>query len=1388
MLSTMQYTTCKKPFFFIIIALIGALASAKEPLWYTGGPWDAGLFSPDAAAVRRAADSIHYPGESRAVTILYAEGQTIYRADGSLESRSSFVYRIETDEGLKNWSSAELGWSPWHQDKPTIRARVINPDGSTYEVSEKDLMEVSRGSDDSLQYTDFRRFRVPFPNVVIGSVVEEEFVTVSRPLLAGSGLDDFWYFSRMIPVGRNKYTVTYPKGMNVSFKTYALGDVAQTSSEKDGLRVLTWEAKNQEPSKDTEDFAPPDHRQRSKVEVSNAPEWKTLATAYSAEIERVLSSDSFAPPKELNLPRKDPKAAIVAASRWINERVRYTGMELGLNSIVPYKPSEVIARGYGDCKDKATMLVALLRSAGYKAWVSLVNTGPGTDVDPELPGIGKFDHAIVFVEDGAGIWFDPTVELSYAATLPFYDQYRYSLIARPGQKSLVRTPEMTSADNLTAEFREIVMADSGKGSVVERTEYLGALDSYYRNAQLYKDPERTRKDYSNYLENYYGIKDAPRVEWNDPRDFSGPYAIVLGGAKTNKAFTEDTTAQAVINLNNLRGCFPSPLIDEKVEPRKAPFRLNVPFSYRLIATIKPPAGFKARGIPEPKTVPSEFFSYNVSWEAGKSGELIGTVRFEMKKVEFTPAQFEKAREDIKTLLDDNNEIAVVFDHEGEILRAEGKYAEAFDRYRALVRDMPTSAIQYKRLSNALLSYSMGEAASLYARKAVEIDPKDASLWENLANVLMCNPMGKRLAKGFDREGAIAAWKKAIELDGENKAYRANLAILYEYDAEGQRYQSVDDLKRSRAEYEALGKALDEYNLSFNLWIVLARLGDTEAAARVAAGIKDPVQRNIAKVVNEALKGNQAQPSKLLEQELALPKRQECLVAAADMLTDMRRYKDAARFLRQAAIANKDAGNLENRALVLDGISIASPADLAHTSPEGLVKSFICRYIKSPESAKELFDPCFSPGLLKGIAAIGEKRALKMAEETFGPVLGTGSPTLRMDIALSIMNLDVTGDDAGGYRAVVNFDGVNAEPFRFYIVREGREYRMAALNAFNFSIGSQISAFLDAKKPENAERWYNWQFPPARGKPEAVLDFAYFADERLPRNEWVMRRVAELLATQGLSGDPARKSIDALWKRLSNRDAFLADSAKNGVPADMGADLWATLTVLLSHSGTFGLAHDRARTIAAAAAPFLERDPDFTPWYAVNLALWGDYAEAERVAESWQAANPEDRGAFAVLVSVYQQALDFPKIDEICKKQSSRLTGMDLNNLAWAELFRNPQGELSPTALERSRKSVTMGQSRGRAELHTLATIYATIGRFDEAHSILVRMIEMDQGVDPRPEDWYVYGLIAEGYGFHDAAEAAWRKVVRDEFSIPSKTDTSILAQARLERAKRSKPQ
>ena len=61
------------------------------------------------------------------------------------------------------------------------------------------------------------------------------------------------------------------------------------------------------------------------------------------------------------------------------------------------RPSEVIQRHYGDCKDKANLLVAMLRAAGIKANLALLDVGPGPDVSTALPGISLFDHAIVYV-------------------------------------------------------------------------------------------------------------------------------------------------------------------------------------------------------------------------------------------------------------------------------------------------------------------------------------------------------------------------------------------------------------------------------------------------------------------------------------------------------------------------------------------------------------------------------------------------------------------------------------------------------------------------------------------------------------------------------------------------------------------------------------------------------------------------------------------------------------------------------------------------------------------------------------------------------------------------------------------------------------------------------
>lgn len=75
-------------------------------------------------------------------------------------------------------------------------------------------------------------------------------------------------------------------------------------------------------------------------------------------------------------------AALLA---WLHREIRYTGLEFAEGSIIPRTPAETLERTYGDCKDKATLLVAVLRSAGIAAHLALLDTGPGQDISASRP-------------------------------------------------------------------------------------------------------------------------------------------------------------------------------------------------------------------------------------------------------------------------------------------------------------------------------------------------------------------------------------------------------------------------------------------------------------------------------------------------------------------------------------------------------------------------------------------------------------------------------------------------------------------------------------------------------------------------------------------------------------------------------------------------------------------------------------------------------------------------------------------------------------------------------------------------------------------------------------------------------------------------------------------
>src|SRR5262249_10529073 len=133
----------------------------------------------------------------------------------------------------------------------------------------------------------------------------------------------------------------------------------------------------------------------------------------------------------LDLTGKPLDVAARLATR-LHRQIRYTGVELAEAALVPAAPAEVLLRKYGDCKDKSTLLVAMLRAAGLKANLALLAADGGTDVARDLPGLDGFNHAIVYVDSTPPLWIDATAADYRIGTLPPDDQGRLALIARHG--------------------------------------------------------------------------------------------------------------------------------------------------------------------------------------------------------------------------------------------------------------------------------------------------------------------------------------------------------------------------------------------------------------------------------------------------------------------------------------------------------------------------------------------------------------------------------------------------------------------------------------------------------------------------------------------------------------------------------------------------------------------------------------------------------------------------------------------------------------------------------------------------------------------------------------------------------------------------------------------
>jgi hypothetical protein len=170
-------------------------------------------------------------------------------------------------------------------------------------------------------------------------------------------------------------------------------------------------------------------------------------------------------------------ARIRAVYEMVIKRTRYVGLEFGIHGYQPYRVSQIFSRKFGDCKDKASLLVVMLKEAGIDASLVLARTRRGGDLAPEPASLAPFDHAIAYVP-AFGLYLDGTAEFSGADELPSQDQD--IPVLRVTDRKLVKTPVLPAARNLARGELRVALNTDGSAGIDETLRVAGQAASDWR--------------------------------------------------------------------------------------------------------------------------------------------------------------------------------------------------------------------------------------------------------------------------------------------------------------------------------------------------------------------------------------------------------------------------------------------------------------------------------------------------------------------------------------------------------------------------------------------------------------------------------------------------------------------------------------------------------------------------------------------------------------------------------------------------------------------------------------------------------------------------------------------------------------------------------------------
>ncbi|MDC8760244.1 DUF3857 domain-containing transglutaminase family protein [Janthinobacterium fluminis] len=374
-------------------------------------------------------------GTDAAVVIERYAQSYVVAADGSYTLTVDDERSIVLERAIGPHGQYYISYNGTLDSVGAIAAYTEKPDGRRLAVGPAQIRDQHEPlSAEAPMFQDIRVKVIVFPDVAVGDRLVLHYVLTRSGALFPGHFEDLSSSQFFL---NKAFSLRYDLPEDMPLYADAVGFAPVAIASPPGRRRYQWNYIPGENSRiEADSVSYLDYGKR--LAVSTFGGYAAFARAYEAGArgKAAVTPAIAALARQLTASRTDPRSQALALSDWVRKHIRYVAVYIGPGGVVPHAADSVLAQRYGDCKDHAVLLEALLAAAGIDSSGALLNNGNVFRL-PDAPTLGIFNHIITYIPS-LDLYLDPTAETIAAGYLPKQDLGKPVLLLKSGR--LAATP------------------------------------------------------------------------------------------------------------------------------------------------------------------------------------------------------------------------------------------------------------------------------------------------------------------------------------------------------------------------------------------------------------------------------------------------------------------------------------------------------------------------------------------------------------------------------------------------------------------------------------------------------------------------------------------------------------------------------------------------------------------------------------------------------------------------------------------------------------------------------------------------------------------------------------------------------------------------------------